>query len=52
MCLKMDWASFNEYVKKLQENDAVNDKEFKTEERLFQIEQKLSSMVNKEDLKQ
>jgi len=30
----------------------MNDKEFKTEERLFQIEQKLGSMVNKEELKQ
>ena len=29
----------------------MNDKEFKTEERLFQIEQKLASQINKEDLK-
>lgn len=49
--VKMDFAFFNEYIKQQQQNEIVNDKEFKTEERLFAIEQKVSSMVLKDEFK-
>lgn len=52
IAVKMDHAIFNEYVKKQLQNDAMNDKEFKTDERLFLIEQRLEATCNKEDLKQ
>ena len=51
MKVKMDYAIFNEYCRKQQQNEALNDKEFKTDERLFLIEQKLENVVAKEELK-
>lgn len=51
MRVKMDYAIFNEYCRKQQQNEALNDKEFKTDERLFLIEQKLENVVAKEELK-
>ena len=47
----MDHAIFNDYVKQQQNDDALNDKEFKTDERLFLLEQKFDGMCTKDDLK-
>jgi hypothetical protein len=49
--MKMDHATFNEYVRMQQESDSLNDKEYKTDERLYIIEKRLDDAVNKEDLK-
>lgn len=35
---KLDFLVFNEYIRKQLEKEAVNDKEMKTDERLFKIE--------------
>lgn len=51
ICVKMDYAVFNDYVKQRQNDEALNDKEFKTDERLFLLEQKFDGMCTKEDLK-
>lgn len=48
---KMDYVLFNDYVKTQLQKDAVNDKEFRIEERLFQIEKNIKSQVTKEELK-
>ena len=50
--LKLDYAVFNEYMKKQQSADATNDKEFRTDERLFLIEQSVRNLVPKDELKQ
>jgi hypothetical protein len=47
----MDFVIFNDYVKQQQNNEALNDKEFKTDERIFLLEQKLDNVCTKEDLK-
>ena len=49
--LKLDQYIFNEYVKNIQEAEMCNDKEFKTDERLFLIEQSLQKMVPRDEMK-
>jgi len=49
--VKLDHATFNEYAKKQQQNSMLNDKEFKTDQRLFQIESKIGAMITKEELR-
>ena len=47
----MDHAIFNDWCKQQLNNESLNDKEFKTEERLFTLEQKFDGMCSKEELK-
>jgi hypothetical protein len=49
--LKLDQYVFNEYVKAIQQSEMCNDKEFKTDERLFLIEQNLARMVPRDEMK-
>ena len=49
--MKMDTALFHEYVKKQQQADAVNDKEMRTDQRIFSLEQQARRAVTKDDLK-
>lgn len=49
--LKLDQYVFNEYVKGIQQSEMCNDKEFKTDERLFLIEQSLNRMVPRDEMK-
>ena len=51
LSIKMDHAIFNDYCKQIQNDEALNDKEFKTDERLFLLEQRLDNVCTKEDLK-
>ena len=46
----MDFLVFNEYIRKQLEKEAVNDKEMKTDERLFKIEQRLEASVARNEL--
>ena len=47
----MDFIYFKEYLKTQEENRALNDKEFKMEERVFVLEQKMNNSVGREELK-
>lgn len=49
--VKLDHHIFNEYIKKQQQEQMVNDREFKVDQRLFLIEQGLAKSVQKEELK-
>ena len=51
MALKMDTALFHEYVKKQQQAEAVNDKEMRTDERLFSLEQGVRRALTREEAK-
>ena len=51
MALKMDTALFHEYVKKQQQAEAVNDKEMRTDERLFSLEQGVKRAITREEAK-
>ena len=46
---KVDHREFNNYVRTQQHRDAINDKEYKTDERLFMLETGLGKTVTKED---
>ena len=48
---KLDSAIFSNYVKDQLQKEATNDREFKVDERLFTIEQKLEHGVSKEEFK-
>jgi len=51
LSVKMDYAIFNDYCRQQQNDEALNDKEFKTDERLFLLEKRFDDMSTKEDLK-
>lgn len=48
---KLDYEVFNNYVKTQMQNQAVNEKEFKIEERLHNLERNTKEGVTKEELK-
>lgn len=49
--LKLDTDLFNKYKKAIQESEMCNDKEFKTDERLFLIEQSITKLVPRDEMK-
>ena len=49
--MKVDYVMFNDYKKEQIQKEALNDKEFKTDERIFMIEQSVQKMVSKEEFK-
>lgn len=52
LSVKLDYVFFKEHLKQQSENNSMNDKGFKVEERIFILEQKLHNAVGKEELKQ
>ena len=48
---KMDYAIFKDYVKEVINREAADDKEFKTDERLYMLERDISKMVTKDEFK-
>jgi hypothetical protein len=48
---KLDYVMFNDYKKEQIQKEALNDKEFKTDERIFTIEQNVAKMVTKDEFK-
>jgi small-conductance mechanosensitive channel len=52
LSVKMNFSYFKEYLKGQQENQAIDNKQFRTEERIFVLEQKVNGSVSKEELKQ
>lgn len=48
---KLDYVVFNEFVKRQQQAEQANTKEFKTDERLFTIEKKMEGLVKADDFK-
>ena len=49
--MKVDYIMFNDYKKEQIQKEALNDKEFKNDERMFMIEQNVAKMVTKEEFK-
>ena len=49
MMPKLDYAIFQEYVRKQLEKEANNENEMRTEERLFKLEQRLQASMLRSD---
>ena len=47
----MDYAIFKDYVKEVINREAADNKEFKTDERLYMLERDISKMVTKDEFK-
>lgn len=48
---KMDYAIFKDYVKEVINRETADNKEFKTDERLYMLERDISKMVTKDEFK-
>ena len=49
--MKLDHVVFNNWIKDQLQKEATNDREFKIDERLFNIEKNIGKAVSKEELK-